>query len=146
MTKEEKQLLVKDLCARLPYKVIVEIISYGQENLRPWFGELSCKDLECFMLDVAYKSMKPYLRPMSSMTKEEEEQFENLTYNEHEDFETTTGRRMILATDSDTGYGSEYFSEDISEVVDWLNKHHFDYRGLIEKGLALEASENMYNN
>ena len=74
MTQEDKLLLLKDLCARLPYKVIVEIISYTDETSRPWFGELSCKDLDCFMHDVAYESIKPYLRPMSSMTEEEKKE------------------------------------------------------------------------
>ena len=63
--------------------------------------------------------VKPYLRPMSSMTVEE--RFE---YN---------------------GFDGYIFSdEDVIIKIDWLNKHHFDYRGLIKKGLAIEAPENMY--
>lgn len=117
MTEQDKQLLLIDLCARLPYKVRVEIISYGQENLKPWFGQLSCKDLDCFIHGIAYKSVKPYLRPMSSMTEEEENEYYNIEF----------------------GFNIH------SDRVDWLNEHHFDHRGLIEKGLALEAPEGMYN-
>lgn len=116
MTQKEKELLLKDLCARLPYGVIVEIISYGQETLKPWFGELSCKDLDCFIHDIAYESIKPYLRPMSSMTEEEK--------NEH------FGRTMTID-----------IVQTSKEVIDWLNKKMFDYRGLIEKGLAIEVTK-----
>lgn len=125
MTQEEKNLLLKDLSARLPYKVIVQIVSYGQENERPWFGDLSCQDLECFMLDVAYKSMKPYLRPISSMTEEEKVEYCDL-------------QDKFLCS-------SQYPVTGAYELFDWLNAHHFDYRGLINKRLAIEAPENMYN-
>ena len=118
MTQEDKQLLLKDISARLPYGVIVEIISCGQENLKPWFGELSCKDLDCFIHDVAYKSIKPYLRPMSSMTEEEVDEF----------------------TQFDVYADGEYVMPN-HEAVDWLNKNMFDYRGLIPKGLAIEVTE-----
>ena len=125
MEQEEKDLLLKDLCARLPYKVIVEIKSYGQETQKPWFGELSCKDLDCFLHDVAYKSIKPYLRPMSSMTEEEEQEYRSLCamqFDELADANTTI------------------FYFDTIESFDWLNKHHFDYRGLIPRGLAIDCT------
>lgn len=115
MKKEDKELLLKDLCARLPYKVIVEIKSYTQETSRPWFGELSCKDLDCFIHDVAYESIKPYLRPMSSMTEEEEEEYEDVIRGSFE------------------------------QQLEFYLRRHLDFRGLISKGLALEAPKNMYN-
>ena len=64
---------------------------------------------------------KPYLRPMSSMTEEEKKELNNVL-----EF--------------------QYYSDDscMCESTDWLNAHHFDYRGLIERGLALEAPEGMY--
>lgn len=121
MTQEEKQLLLVDLCARLPYKVIVEIKSYGQETQKPWFGELSCKDLDCFLHDVAYESVKPYLRPMSSMTEEEKVEYCDLQTMQYP------------VTD---GYA----------LFDWLNKKMFDYRGLIERNLAIDCSNlNIYD-
>ena len=64
--------------------------------------------------------LKPYLRPMSSMTEEEEKEFQEIKLSYH-------------------------FDEDSYILLDWLNAHHFDYRGLIEKGLALEAKEGMYH-
>jgi hypothetical protein len=75
---------------------------------------------ECLM----YYQIKPYLRPMSSMTEEEYENFRE-TFKWFEQFD-----KLIF--------------EWTYKSYDWLNKHHFDYRGLIPKGLALEALENMY--
>ena len=66
------------------------------------------------------KDIKPYLRPMSSMTEEELDKYEELEWAG--DFETLS-----------------------LPLLDWLNRKMFDYRGLIEKGLALEAPEGMYN-
>ena len=110
MTQEEKQLLLKDLCARLPYGVKVRYI-FDDGSHCPF--ELSTKILqEC--LD---KGFLPYLRSMSSMTEEEKGEYFN-------------------------SYDWEYFEE--GTPFDWLNEHHFDYRGLIGKGLALEAKPEMY--
>ena len=53
MEKEHKDLVITDLCGRLPHKVIVEFISYKGEE-KPWIGELSCKDLDCFIHDVGF--------------------------------------------------------------------------------------------
>ena len=125
INQEDKELLLKDLCARLPYGVIVEIISYGQETSRPWFGELSCKDLDCFMHDIAYKSIRSYLRPMDSMTEEEAEEYRNIDNRAY-------SCPMV------------YAHIPASERIDWLNAHHFDYCGLIKKELAIEALEGMY--
>lgn len=72
--------------------------------------------------------IKPYLRPMSSMTEEER--------NEYFDFRNQELQRVAFAE-----IGRE---SAIAEISDWFNVHHFDYRGLIEKGLALEAPEDMY--
>ena len=119
MTQQDKELLLKDLCARLPYGVKVEIKSYDNEE-KPWFGELSCKDLDCFLHDVVYTSIRPYLRPRESMTAEEEREFQKIKYSYH-------------------------FDEHSYILFDWLKAHHFDYRELIEKGLAIEAPEGMYN-
>lgn len=128
MIEQEKRLLLQDLCARLPYKVKVEIVSYGQETLKPWFGELSCKDLQCFMVDVAYKSVKPFLRSMSSMTEEEEKEYRK-----------TQITKWIKSVDC--ACGGYYDHRDTLKTFDWLNANHFDYRGLIKKGLAIEVTE-----
>jgi len=92
----------------------------------------------------------PYLRPMSSMTKEEKKEFERLIdekLNKHigqEDDEWTPW--VLYDTTGIKNYvgGERFYFDEMSFIYDWLNKHHFDYRGLIEKGLALEAPEIMY--
>ena len=113
MTQEEKELLFKDLCTRLPYGVKVH--SDGIPHEQTLIG---------FIPDIEHYNIKPYFRPMSSMTEEE------LT----ECRETCKYRQV----------GQSVLDCATCETFDWLNSHHFDYRGLIEKGLALEAPENMY--
>lgn len=123
MSNEEKQLLLKDLCTRLPYGVIIFYANGKTIEKR----ELGLGSLHDFMFDNA--EVKPYLRPMSSMTEEEiDELTEFHVWN--------NGESIFLDCDCEM--------EDISQAIDWLNAHHFDYRGLIEKGLALEALEDMY--
>ena len=114
MTKEEKQLLLKDLCGRLPYGVH---ILYDNTEVR----EMGLGSLHDFMFDSA--EVKPYLRPMSSMTEEEKAIYTNY--------------KIVVR-----GLGI-MFEYNLDFVTEWLLKHHFDYRGLIEKGLALEAPEGM---
>lgn len=123
MTQEEKQILLVDLCARSPYKVKVQIdfgehcIKYGIDRyvddtvicVWPETFEVGVNDEDqaCDIEDV-----KPYLRPMSSMTEEEKAELFQLMGN----------------------------GTDIQRV-DFYNAHHFDYRGLIEKGLAISVTE-----
>jgi hypothetical protein len=116
MPQEEKELLLRDLCARLPYgcRVFYEYVdeldgkTYGYSvNLNTW-----CID----ELEANKAVIKPYLRPMSSMTEEER--------NEH------FGRTMTID-----------IVQTSKEVIDWLNKKMFDYRELIEKGLAIAVDE-----
>lgn len=119
MTREEKQLLLKDLCARLPYEVIVKYKSREKEgNVKITSGNIG------YVAELGngwWKECKPYLRPMSSMTEEEENEYRAINCYE----------------------GLFPHNED---ALDYVLSHHFDYRGLIEKGLALEAPEGMYNN
>lgn len=133
MTQEEKDLVIKDLCGRLPYKVIVEIISYGQETQKPWVGELSCKDLDCFLHDVAYKSIKPYLRPISNMTEEEKEELRD-TY-------TWLYSEYPFDDEDEDEEDVGCHPEPSAETYDWYNRKMFDYRGLIPKGQALSTEE-----
>ena len=127
MTQEEKLLLLKDLSARLPYKVMVHIIYNTKE---PCYGELTPKDIQWF-IDSKIEEIKPYLRPMSSMTEEEKKEYRKTQIN-----------KWVKCVDC-TG-GGYYEHRDTLKTFDWLNAHHFDYRGLIEKGLAIEAPEGMY--
>lgn len=121
MTEQDKQLLLKDLCARLPYGLKVELTKYKQKcHLCGIDGEDLYLNIDSDPFSLRDFDIKPYLRPMSSMTDEENKYYNKLTE---------------LVRD---GEAYEY------EVTDWLNAHHFDYRGLIPMGLALEAPEGMY--
>lgn len=113
MNLDERQILINDLCSRLPYGIIVHIIRNNKTE------QLSCIDAtsqEVWLIDassfVDIDEIKPYLRPLSSMTEKECEE---------------VGKHIT-----------------IYDTVDWMNKHHFDYHGLIEKGLAIEAPDGMY--
>ena len=118
MTREDKDLLLKDLCARLPYRVKILI---GDSNTPETFIATNVERLYFNGYNGKEKLPIPYLRPMSSMTEEEENVYNSLN-----------------AYDG----GSFPHTED---AFDWLNAHHFDYRGLIEKGLALVAPDGMYD-
>lgn len=129
MTNEEKDLLFKDLCARLPYHPTVKIYNdswdegyqIGEFDNRLWFHHV-----EAFVCDRV--EIKPYLRPMSSMGEDEKEEFR------------VVGGVMSYNPQNDSWAISAF----TPEAYDWLNAHHFDFRDLIEKGLALEAPEDMY--
>ena len=134
MTQEEKQLLLVDLCARLPYEPMCEFTD-TEDDFCTTTARLgySLRDF------VAGKVLiKPYLRPMSSMTEEEREEF----YKECEkDYK-------IAVNEANRSYKSKFdeYAPLLSSYHkhDWLNANHFDYRGLIPIGLALEAPEDMY--
>lgn len=128
MTQEDKELLLKDLCARLPYGIFVRVEGerYFNEVKDPYPTKLSLGD---YLLEDENVTLLPYLRPMSSMTKEEKYIY----------------RHMLGAQLNSEGESIMFvYIEDFPAVIDWLNAHHFDYRGLIEKGLALEAEDGMY--
>lgn len=137
MTQEEKQLLLIDLCARLPHGVKVQ--SVGENKI------LGLADL--FNSDLFLP--KPYLRPMSSMTEEDAFEMFNVIYPNITPltFESLNDGIKFTGTNKEGDYLRIVllFNKVYSlEQIDWLNAHHFDYRGLIEKGLALEAPEDMY--
>lgn len=155
MTQGDKELLLTDLCARLPYGIIVQQSAQYPENhfmysvADKWKtephdfkiigiqgtntlitdklkeertyakGMVSSPITICIYDNLTKQTAKPYLRPMSSMTDEEK-------------------REYYTVYDSSLADGTLY------KVIDWLNLHHIDYRGLIDNGLALEAPEGMY--
>ena len=161
MTQEEKQLLLKDLCARLPYEVKgrvyaentkgeydingdmiffdspfdvtlddintsteeIHVIAIGNEDTVDFIEDQQING-KPYTID----EFKPYLRPMGSMTEGEILEF-------------------IRIGDSILRIGEKKLICILSlKQMDWLNAHHFDYRGLIDKGLAIEAPEGMYKN
>ena len=134
MTQEDRELLVKDLCARLPYGVKVELIKYKQKCLLCGIdGEDLYLNIDSDPFSLRDFDIKPYLRPMSSMT-EEEEQYVLNTWSEDD---LNNGIDLMYDNYMMLGYASDF--------IDWLNEHHFDYRGLIDKSLAIVAPEDMYN-
>lgn len=147
MTQEDKELLLKDLCARLPYGVLCksgnEILllkdvyidgSVGNE------GQLRLGNCKYGGIYRSIDEVKPYLRPLSSMTEEEEADLEAYSKQELDKY----ADNVLKHADKDTTRYSKIIL--IYKDIDWYNKNHFDYRGLIPKDLALEASEGMYNN
>lgn len=119
MTQEEKDLLMKDLCSRLPYSVKIQDSSYQNPlkilSINP-NGETWAIGDKGYPIDIDWEDCKPYLFPLSSMTKEQ--------------------RKYIR---DNHVFGATH------ELFDWLNKNHFDYRGLIEKGLAIDCTNlNIY--
>ena len=150
MTKEQKHLLIKDICARLPYGVILEI-GYGTENGVEYKNEVMGSTLLCDIMTSEYSHVKPYLRPLSSMTEEEKKEILTLLvgkdaigYFQVENNGITNTDENIQLGPNWTYHWLNFSNKNISLYVYWLNAHHFDYRGLIEKGLALEAPKGMY--
>lgn len=133
MTHEEKQILLKDLCARLPYGVKLRYVEDLVVKKESHVITLNNVYLEHILNGDA--DIKPYLRPMSSMTKEEEDELYTAMdwYGEIDE----TGNVYTKGQE-------KVYRETFYEYTDWLNAHHFDYRGLIPMGLALEAPKDMY--
>jgi len=118
MTQEDKILLLKDLCARLPYMPKIKI-TYQQQGIKGTDeGNVSCDVIEHIVNDLrngVITDVQIYLRPISSMTEKEKKEYENCYQSD----DTTTATLL----------------------VDFYNKKHFDHRGLIEKGLAIEVTK-----
>lgn len=118
MIQEDKELLLKDLCGRLPYGVMVKDrngihkLMVGNTEFTDLFYSNKC-------------NIKPYLRTMSSMTDEEVKEFYDVEF-----------------MDAKVGYIKPACNWHFTiNGIDWLNKYHFDYRGLIEKGLAIKTTK-----
>ena len=118
MTQEQEELLLKDLCSRLPYGVKVQRYSYEDdvetiETLSEIASDGYMSTLEC---DTLKHIAKPYLFPLSSMTEEQSIEYGKLC------------ERYCPAS---------IYS---MEIIDWFHKNHFDYRDLIPMGLAIDAT------
>lgn len=138
MTIEDKELLLIDLSARLPYGVVCVGITYELDDDGEKYISVKVKntltEIHNYKLETAYvrlglisscklETVKPYLRPMDSITEEEKKEYEHIAPG----IEIENG----------------VYIPNVNQI-EWLNAHHFDYRGLIERGLALEAPEGMY--
>ena len=125
MTQEDKALLLKDLCARLPYDTVcqVEFKSDGRYESKNMILSGIFKDEAYFTIEngsVYSNDYKPYLFPLPSITEEQKMFLKQQNW-------------CITISTSGT-------VETTIEGINWLNKSHFDYRGLIEKGLAIDAT------
>ena len=120
MTQEDKELLLQDLCARLPYGIKASY--YGAEEECETWDEIegitldSCVDIGQYSLSI--ESIKPYLFPLSSMTEEQSKVY-------HEFIKGMFGTSALI---------------NFEVLTDFFNSNHLDYRGLIEKSLALDAT------
>lgn len=131
MTQEDKQLLLADLCARLPYypkcEMIDELRVVNNEKDSSYISTLFPKHIELFSYHNNF-TIKPYLRPISSMT--EEEKHELLRFG-----------TVSLDKDSNANDVCCVGFWNHAKVQDYLNSIHIDYRGLIPKKLAIEVTE-----
>lgn len=118
MTQEDKELILKDLCARVPYHPKGHIVNARNgAQCDEW---LTCATFPMFT--IITNNIRLFLRPMSSMTEKEAMEYANCG--------------NIIANSPQNNYLIPNHN-----CVDWLNKNMFDYRGLIEKGLAIEVTE-----
>ena len=142
MKPEHKELLLKDLCARLPYRVKISV----NNNIESLQGINVLDNVVEYgsFLSSNIEEVKPYLFPLSSMTEEQEKEIQEITGNP--DYaciiRKTDGLELWLNfIDTDPTISLDA----IFEVQDYLNKNHFDYRGLIPMRLAIDATNlNIY--
>ena len=141
MTAEERQLVLIDLCARVPYGVMCDrlgqpkkLLSVAPHKAYP----LEFDHGEYMPNDYKVEDVKPYLRPMSSMTEEEKKELKQ----EHVKDEKLYAECLTKAANGDDSMRGKVIPHF---ATDWCNKNHFDFRGLIPMGLALEAPKDMYN-
>jgi hypothetical protein len=127
MTQEDKELLFKDLCARLPYGVKVQcgdyLFTFDKDHMG--IGMLYLESPKIILSGCYYgEDIKPYLFPLSSMTEEQK--------NELEDTLSKLSLKLLF----------DEISSEVAEscVIDFYNKKHIDYRGLIPMGLAIDAT------
>ena len=139
MTQTDKNLLLKDLCARLPYGVKAYIKNWSNLSHKYYEGVYTVKSVDPslnqiygtkengsveIILGNSDYFIQPYLFPLSSMTEEQSKELDEIDPEFYS---------LICEN------GDKYVSMDV-HGYDWLNENHFDYRGLIEKGLAIDAT------
>ena len=130
MKQEDKELLLKDLCARLPYGIKASY--YGAEEEREIWDEIEGITFDGYVdigqYSLPIEAIKPYLFPLSVITDEQEKEFDQLIELE----------LKSINNEIDNTHATVF-------EVDFYNKYHFDWRGLIEKGLAIDATNlNVY--
>lgn len=146
MTQEDKNLFLRDLCSRLPYGIFAQVLYKDGEGWkteeRNVLGVYADGQVYVDCVYTNIDNIKPYLRSLSSMTNEEFDklkEYSELKYDQLDLASFQNGAYKCLDF-----YLNEVPSDVVIRVFDWLNKYHFDYRGLIQRGLALKATEGMY--
>lgn len=132
---KDKKLVLKDILARLPYEVKCRYYDccegeYIEGTIRGFERE---KYLDIDGVCISFENVKPYLRPMSGMTEEELKELRDI-FNGDIDF--NEWGLDILNSDF-----KRFSYLELLAIFDWLNAHHFDYRGLIEKDLAIAVTK-----
>ena len=118
MKQEDKELLLQDVCSRLPYgvKVLYKHSVFDIDYISSMYEEVHLDIVDNYTIGIS--EVKPYLFPLSSMTEEQKTSHNFLKYSAH---------------------------ANPIKLIDWYNKNHFDYRGLIKKGLAIDCTNlNIY--
>ena len=130
MTQEEKELVFKDICARLPYAVKVESIFINPDTKEHKSCGIEVFDaIDILLIRDGFGEFKPYLFPLSSMTDKQKVEYNSL--------------RDLIPTEQQCEIGNllgDFEFVDNWRSIDYLNANYFDYRGLIEKGLAIDAT------
>lgn len=140
MAQENKELLLKELSSRYPYEIILHFDDKVEQDDEPLYSIR--KNGNKYLINDAYylEEVKPYLRSMSSMTDEEKEEFWAAIDKDMGILESNLDAPILFE------YKSRYYKGKPDHYeLDFLISHHFDYRELIEKDLAIEAPEGMYN-
>ena len=137
MTQKDKELLLKDLCARLPYGVIVNVKGFDydyNDKITQIYKGVGCSIQVTTNMPYDIEQVKPYLFPLSSMTDRQKNLF-SLIVCKLDDSDMWRNGDMIFI-DNET---------DLDSLLDFYNKNHLDWRGLIPKGLAIDATgKNIY--
>ena len=141
MKQEQKELLLKDLCGRLPYGVKVQTTYINPRTKeRKDIGTDVLSTVEISMLIDGYEEHKPYLFPLTNMSEKQAKELFNIfglvcpsTEEDYIKINECTGITFFLCQGFDV-------ETHLDKLIDWLNKNHFDYRGLIPKGLANDAT------
>ena len=133
MIQENKEILIKDLCARLPYgvKVLFENKVFSIDYISAIYEEIKLDIPDNYTLDIS--NIKPYLFPLSSMTREQ--LFDVQEIIGKNEIEIEDGFLHIINSDRNT---VSYL--EILAVLEWFYKNHFDIYGLIPMGLAIDAT------
>lgn len=141
MTQNQKELLLTDISARLRYGVKCtyydKCVDEHDEGTITGMQNGTYLVIDGVCIDVEH--VRPYLLPLSSITEDQYDELERMTLNDYMDHMRITNE-LREKVEFITHW--PLYSPDI---IDWFNRNHFDYRGLIEMGLALKAPDGMYN-